>query len=137
MDEQTDRRQTRRQQIGDRLAAIRARIDDLRQPREARVATASGELAVEAQDHADAAQAAAQQALARSIEGLLAAAKAPERCAISHERLALSPGSDKEHHRQRAAAHREAAAVDRQRAETARSLLLADRAENARSHQSG
>lgn len=123
MEDQPEGRETRCQEIGDRLPAIRVRIDDLQQPRESRAATGSTELLVEAQDHAAASEAAAYRALARSIEGLLRAAETHERCATSHERLAMSLDSNEEYHRQQARTHRAAAAADRQRAETARSLL--------------
>jgi hypothetical protein len=115
--------QTRRDQIAYRLVAIRERINDLQRPPESRLAAPSGDRLVQAQDHAADSRAAAHQALVRSIEGLLQAARAHERCAISHERLAAAPDGDEEHHRQRAARHRAAAAADRQRADRARALL--------------
>ena len=123
MENHSERRETRRHQIDDRLAAIRARINDLQQSRESRLAAASIDQLVQARHHAVDSRAAAQQALASSIQGLLQAARAHERCAISHERLAAAPDSNEEQRRQRAARHRAAAAADRQRAETAQSLL--------------
>lgn len=123
MESQRDRRDTRRREIGDRIAAIRVRITDLQQARGSRILSASSEQLVEAQHHAADSRATAQQALASSIEGLLRAAEAHERCAISHERLATGPDSDAEQHRQEAARHRAAAEADRQRAERAQSLL--------------
>lgn len=123
MENHSERRETRRHQIAERLAAIRARINDLQQPWESRLAAASVDHLVQAKHHAADSKAAAQQALASSIQCLLQAAQAHERCSISHERLAAAPNSNEEQHRQRAVRHRAAAAADRQRAETAQSLL--------------
>lgn len=130
MEDQYEHQETRRQEIRDRIAAIRTRIDDLRQARESRISGASSEQLIEAQHHAAASRATAQQALASSIEGLLRAAQAHERSAISYERLAAAAGSDDEQYRKQAAHHRAAAAADRQRAETAKTLF-SSRAENS------
>ena len=121
------RRETRRHEIGDRIAAIRTRITDLQQARESRLVTATSEQLIEAQHHAAASRAAAHQALATSIRALLRAAEAHERCAISHMRLATAGDIGEEEHRQEAARHRAAAAADRQRAETVQSLITTDR----------
>lgn len=123
VENQSARRESRRHEIGDRIAAIRIRIDELRRPLEHRIlADSSGKL-IEAQQHAANSESSAQQALASSIHGLLQAAEAHERCAISRERLAAGPYSNEEEHRQQASHHRAAAAADRQRAESAQSLL--------------
>lgn len=123
VDSQSERREIRRHEIGDRIAAIRTRITDLQQARGSRLVTASSEQLIEAQHHAAASRASAHQALATSIRALLRAADAHERCAISHMRLAIPGDLDEEEHRQEAARHRTAAAADRQRAETVQSLL--------------
>jgi hypothetical protein len=129
VDNQPERRETRREEIGERLAEIRARIDDLQQAqRESRHPVVSGEQLAEALHHVAFSRATAHWALASSIEAFLRAARAHDRSAVQHERAAAAGGNADEH-RQRAAHHRAAAAEDRQRAEAAR-LLLASRADN-------
>jgi hypothetical protein len=123
VENQPERRNTRRHEIGDRIAAIRTRIDDLQQARESRLTAESSERLTEAQNHAARSRAMAQRALASSIQGLLRAAQAHDRSASSHERLANAVGSDKEEHRQQVAHHRAAAAADRRRAQAAQELL--------------
>jgi hypothetical protein len=130
VENQSERRETRQHEIGDRIAAIRTRINDLQQPRESRLPAEAGDLLVEARQHAAESKATAQQALASSINGFLRAAQAHERCAISHERLAAAPDSNEEEHRQQAARHRAAAAADRRRAERAQSLLASRTADS-------
>jgi hypothetical protein len=130
VDNQSERRQGRREEIGERLAEIRARIDDLqRAQRESRHPAACGEQLAEAQHHAAFSKATAHQALASSIEAFLRAAGAHDRSAIQHDLAAAAGGRNEEQHRQQSAHHRAAAAADRQRAETAR-LLLSSRAGN-------
>jgi hypothetical protein len=123
MENHSERRETRRREIADRLAAIRARLNDLQQPRESRLAATSMDQVGQARHHAVDSEAAAQRALASSIRGLLQAAQAHERCSMSYERLAAARDSNEEQYRQWAARHRAAAAADRQRAERAQSLL--------------
>lgn len=124
MESQSLRRETRRHEIGDRIAAIRTRIGELQlAQREYRHPVSSGEQLAEAQHHAAISEATAQQALAASIEALVHAAQAHQRAAIQHEQTAAAEGGDKDHHHERAAFHRAAAAADRQRAKTAQLLL--------------
>jgi hypothetical protein len=128
VDNQPERRQARREEIGERLVEIRARIDDLQRARqESKRPAASGEQLAEAQHYAAFSEVTAQQALASSIEAFLRAARAHDRSAIQHERAAAA--GDEEQHRQQAAHHRAAAAEDRHRAEMAR-LLLSSRVGN-------
>jgi hypothetical protein len=109
---------------GDRIAAIRMRIDGLQlAQRVNRPPVSSGEQFAEAQHRAAASEATAQLAVAASIEAFLRAAEAHERVAIRHEASAAAGSGDEERHHQRVAFHRAAAAADRQRAETAQSLL--------------
>ena len=122
--DQSKRQQSRRHEIGDRIADIRMRIDELQQAQRVnRHPVPFGEQFAEAQHHATASEARAQLAVAASIEAFLRAAEAHERVAIRHEASAAAGSGDEEQHHQRAAFHRAAAAADRQRAETAQSLL--------------
>ena len=124
MENEAERWAGRRQQIGDRIAAIRARIGELREAQQVREqpVSSSGQLA-EAQHHAAVSEAAAQQALDASIDAFRRAAEAHERLAVQYEEAAASRDGDRELNRQRAASHRAAAAADWQRAEAAQSLL--------------
>ncbi len=122
MEDEPERWAGRRRQIGDRIAAIRTRIAELRQARQAagHPVSSSGQLA-EAQHHAAVSGDAAQRALAASIDAFQRAAEAHEHLAAQYEEAARG-GSGQEDHRQRAARHRAAAAADRQRAAKAQSL---------------
>jgi hypothetical protein len=120
---QSERREIRHQEIGDRIAEIRTRINDLQQARREKThPVASSDQLVEAQHHAAISEAAAHQALIASIEAFQQAANAHEHAAIWHEHAAAAGGGNEEHLLQ-AARHRAAAAEDRQRAETAQSFL--------------
>jgi hypothetical protein len=126
VESQSQRREARRRQIGERIAAIRARIGELQQARRENThPVASREQFVEAQHHAALSEVTAAQALNASIGAFLRAAEAHERAAVQHEHAAAT-GDGEEHRRERAAFHRAAAAADRKRAETARSLLSRD-----------
>jgi len=121
---QSERREIRHQEIGDRIAEIRTRINDLKQARrENRHPAASSDQLVEAQHHAAISEAAAQQALIASMEAFLQAAKAHDHAAVWHEHAAAAGDGNEAEHRLQAARHRAAAAEDRQRAQTAQSFL--------------
>ena len=121
----------RRERIGQRLAVIQARLDELRAKRRGTPA-ASGERLAVAQRHVVAAQAAAAQALAASARALRMSAQAHERAALQHERAAAAGSGDKDEHERRAAAHRAAAAAETPQAEAAQSLLQDEQADHAR-----
>jgi hypothetical protein len=124
VESQSQHRETRRQEIADRIAAIRTRIDELQQAqREDRHPVSSSEQFGQAEHHAAISEATAQQALDAGIEAFLHAAQAHERAAIQHEYTAAAGSGDAGQHHERAAFHRAAAAADRQRAETAQSLI--------------
>lgn len=125
---QSERRGIRHQEIGDRIAEIRTRINDLQQARqENRHPAASSDQLLEAQHHAAISEAAAQQALIASMEAFLQAAKAHDHAAVWHEHAAAAGDGSEEEHQLQAARHRAAAAEDRQRAETAQSFLSGSR----------
>jgi hypothetical protein len=118
VDNQPEQRETRRDKIGERLAEIRTRIDDLQQAQqENRHPVASTEQLVEAQHRAASSGTTARQAHANTAEAFLHAAEAHDSAAIQHERTAADRNGNQEHHRQEAARHRAAADEDRQRAE--------------------
>lgn len=124
MGNQSERREIRHQEIGDRIAEIRTRISDLQQARqENRHPAASSDQLVEAQHHAAISEAAAHQALIASMEAFLQAANAHDHAASWHEHAAAGRDGNQEEHKQQAARHRAAAAEDRKRAETAQSFL--------------
>lgn len=124
MGNESKRREIRHQEIGDRIAEIRARINDLQQARrENKHPAASSDQLVEAQHHAAISEAAARQALIASMDAFLQAAMAHDHAASWHEHAAAAGGGSQEEHQLQAARHRAAAAEDRQRAETARSSL--------------
>ncbi|HEY7260813.1 MAG TPA: hypothetical protein VH589_04925 [Trebonia sp.] len=128
MGNQSERRGIRHQEIGDRIAEIRTRINDLQQARqENRHPAASSDQLLEAQHHAAISEAAAQQALIASMEAFLQAAKAHDHAAVWHEHAAAAGDGSEEEHQLQAARHRAAAAEDRQRAETAQSFLSGSR----------
>ena len=125
MDSEPGSPSSRREEIGNRLAAVRARLEELRERHQAadeRRATSSERLEA-AQRHATEAHAAAAQVLASGVEALRMAAEAHERVASLHETLAASGIGEVTEHKRRAALHRAAAAADRQRAERALSLV--------------
>jgi hypothetical protein len=131
VDNQPERRETRREEIGERLAEIRTRIAELQQAqREDSHPVASGGQLAQAQQHVTFSRDTAQRALASSVVAFLNAARAHDRSATSHECAAAARGSNQEWHRKQAARHRAAAGEDLHRAETAR-LLLASRAGNS------
>jgi hypothetical protein len=135
VENQSERREIRHQEIGDRIAEIRTRINDLQQARrENRHPVAPSEQLVEAQHHAAVSEAAAQQAFIASIEAFQHAAKAHDHAAVWHEHAAEGRDSNEGQHQQQAARHRAAAAEDRQRAETAQSVL-SGRAENSQERE--
>jgi len=103
---------SRREQVRQRIAAVRAPIDELHQgdapgkaPR-ARFAAA--------QRHMAASEAAAERAIAASIRAFRRAAEAHERAAITHERAAATGSGDTDEHERQAAIHRLAAAASKQ-----------------------
>jgi len=115
----------RREEIDHRLAAVRARLKELRERSRASdesQATASGRLEA-AERHAAEAHAAAARVLASGVEAFRAAAEAHERVASLHERLAAAGIGEVTEHQRRAALHRAAAAADWQRAERALPLV--------------
>jgi len=117
-------------EIGQRLDAIRARIEELEEKRRGGAGPGSGggpaaasERLAAAQRHVIASQAAAERAAASCVRALRRAADAHERLAIQHDRSAASGLGDVAEHQRQAASHRAAAAADQQRAEQARSLI--------------
>lgn len=125
MENQSESREARRHEIGERIAAIRTRIGDLQQAqREDTHPIVVPEQQLEAQHNAARSRATSQQALASSIAAFQRAAQAHERSAAWHDHAATArEGGNEEYHRAKAAYHRAAAANDRQRAEAARSIL--------------
>lgn len=116
----------RRREIDNRLDAVRARLEKLRERDwdavKSRTA-ARGERLEAAQRHAAEAHAAAAKMLASSADAFRRAAEAHERVAMVHERAAASGIGDVRVRERQAALHRAAAAADRQRAERVLSLL--------------
>lgn len=106
----------RREQIGERLAAIRLRLEELREVRLG-TRTAPGERLESAQRHVTASRSTADEAIAASSRAFRASAEAHERAARQHERSAAAGSGDKDEHLRRAADHRAAAGADMQRAE--------------------
>ena len=125
--------ESRREEIRQRLAAIRTRIDKLKavRPDDASPADLSERIG-SAQRQAAASQAAAEHAIAASIHAFRRSAEAHEQAALQYERAAAAGFGDKDQHEQQAARHRAAAVVDTQRAEYAQSLLQGEEAEDAR-----
>ena len=115
----------RRQEIDDRLDAVRARLEELRDRRRAanKSRAAASERLEAAQRHAAEAHAAAAQVLASGVEAFRHAAEAHERAASLHERAAASGIGDVGEHERQAAFQRVAAAEDWRRAERAQSLI--------------
>jgi hypothetical protein len=125
MDSKPGSPSSRREEIDHRLAAVRARLKELRErsrATEESQATASGRLEA-AERHAAEAHAAAARVLASGVEAFRAAAEAHERVASLHERLAAAGIGEVTEHQRRAVLHRAAAAADWQRAERALPLV--------------
>jgi chromosome segregation ATPase len=115
----------RRQEIDDRLSALRARLAELaerRRPAQSAQVAASERLDA-AKRHSDEAHAAAAQALASGLEAFRHAAEAHERAASMHERAAAAGVGNVGGHERQAAFQRAAAAEDWRRAERAQSVL--------------
>ena len=120
----------RREEIEQRLAAIRMRMDELKAVRQDDASPAAvTERVASAQRQAAASQAAAEQAIAASIRAFRRSAEAHEQTALQYERAVAAGFGDKDQHERQAARHRAAAATDIQRAERARSLLRDEEAE--------
>jgi len=115
----------RRQDIGTRLDAVRARLKELgeRDPDASRDLAAASERLEVAVRHAAAAHAFAVQVLSFSAEAFREAAEAHEHAASVHDRAAAAGIGDVLGHERRATFHRAAAAADWQRAERAQPLL--------------
>jgi hypothetical protein len=123
----------RREEIGQRLAAIRTRMDELKAVRQDDASAAAVRKRISsAQRQAAASQAAAEHAIAASIRAFRRSAHAHEHAALQHDRAAAAGFGDKDQHKQQAARHRVAAVVDIQQAEYAQSLLGDQEAKNAR-----
>jgi predicted pyridoxine 5'-phosphate oxidase superfamily flavin-nucleotide-binding protein len=116
-------------EIRQRIAAVRARIDELHQGDAP--GKAPGERIAAAQRHVAASRAAAERALAASVRAFRRSAEAHERAAIAHEQAAATGSGDKDEHKRRAAFHRAAAAASRQRAERAQWRLPGEQAVRA------
>jgi hypothetical protein len=115
-----------RSQTDRRLAAVRARLSELRQRTPGPATPGEWQRRVEAaQRHAAAAQAAAIEQLTYSATAFRRAAQAHDRAAAEHECAAASGTSQPDEHKRQAAIHREAAVHDRQRAGQVQSLLSA------------
>ena len=124
--------ESRRDEIRQRLAAIRTRMDELKamRPDDASPAAIRERLA-SAQRQSAASQAAAEQAIAASIRAFRRSAGAHEHAALQHEQAAAAGVGDKDQHERQAVRHRAAAAADIRRAEHAQSLLRGGKAKDA------
>ena len=123
----------RREQIRQRIDAIRARVADLRATRQGTAdRAADSERLIWAQRQMTTSQAAARTAITNSLRAFRTAAEAHERAALQHERAAAAGRGDKDQHERQAASHRAAAAAARQRAERAQSLLSDEKGNDAR-----
>ena len=122
--------ESRREEIGERLAAIHARIEELKagQDQENPGAATLDERVVAAQHQVDASRAAAQLAITASIRAFRRSAAAHERAAFQHERNAAAGIGDRGEHEREAARHRAAAAADTKRAEQSYSMLSDEQA---------
>jgi len=125
--------ESRREEIRQRLAAIRTRMDELKAgwQDDANPAAVSERIG-SAQRQAAASPAAAEHAIASNIRAFRRSAAAHEQAALQYERAAAAGFGDKDQHERQGARHRAAAAADTQRAEYAQSLLQGDEAEDAR-----
>lgn len=128
MDHKPESGESRREEIGQRLAAIRTRMDELKTVRQDDASPA----AVSERIGSAQRQAAAEQAITASIRAFRRAAGAHEHAALQHELAAAAGFGDKDQHERQAARHRAAAAADTQRAEHAQSLLRDEEAEDPR-----
>jgi len=116
--------ESRREEIGQRLAAIGTRMDELKAVRPDDASPAAvGERLVSAQRQAAASQAAAERAVAASVRAFRRAAEAHEHAALQYERAAAAGFGDQGQHERLAARHRAAAAADARRAEHAQAFL--------------
>src|SRR5215470_2802555 len=125
VDSEPGSRSGRRQEINDRLDAVRARLEELRKrhrPADKGRAAASERLEA-AQRRAAEAHVAAAQVLASGVEAFRHAAEAHERAASLHEQAAASGVGDVGEHKRQATLQRAAAADDWRRAERAQALL--------------
>jgi hypothetical protein len=115
----------RRREIDDRLDAVRARLEELRERRRPadKGPVAAKERLEAAQRRAAEAHAAAAQVLASGVEAFRHAAEAHERAASLHEKAAAAGVGDVREHEQQAALQWAAAAEDWLRAERAQSVL--------------
>jgi hypothetical protein len=133
VDDKPESREGRREEIGQRLAAIRTRMDELKAVRQDDASPAAvSERIGSAQRQAAASHAAAEQVITGSIRAFRTAAGAHEHAALQHERAAAAGFGDKDQHERQAARHRAAAAADTQRAEWAQSLPRDEEAGDAR-----
>jgi hypothetical protein len=124
VESESERWAARRVQIGERIAAIRTRIGELKEAQHEGGPPVSGSVQlVEAQHYAAVSEAVARRALTASIDAFKRAAEAHERLTRQFEQREAAGGKDQEKHHERAAFHRAAATADRRRAETAQSLL--------------
>ena len=114
----------RRDEFRQRLAAIDARMGELRAEWPGEVTPAAlGERIAAARRHLAVSQAAADRAVAASVRAFRRSAEAHEQAALLHDRAAAAGFGDPARHERLAAAHRAAAVADTERAERARSLL--------------
>ena len=127
VDSEPGHRPLRRREIDERLAAVRARLEELRERRRGadRTKAAASERLEAAQRHAAEAHAAAARTLAAGVEAFRHAAEAHEHAASLHEQAAASGFGDGREHERQAALQRAAAAEDWRRAERAQLLLTA------------
>jgi hypothetical protein len=132
MDGEPEPPQGRRQEISQRIGAIRTRIDELEARRQDDAFRGIFSERLAAQRHLTAPQAAAQRAVTASVRALRRAAEAHERLALYHERAAATGTGDKGEHERQAAIHRAAAVADTQRAGRCPSLLWDGQADDAR-----
>jgi hypothetical protein len=139
-DSELESRESRRDQIRLRLAAIRMRVDELQEKAEGEASRGvSSERFVLAQHHAAISQAAAEQATGASARAARRTADSHVRAALLHERVAAAGFGDTDEHERQAAIHRAAAMADAQRADdaqitapgTAGQMMLADQARTA------
>ena len=124
MANEPESRDTRREEIRQRLGSIGARLVELKtKQHDDQSQATSRERAESARRHLGASQAAAGQAVAASAQAFRRAAQAHARAALHHERAAATGSGDTDEHERRAAIHREAQARDTQRADRAESLV--------------
>jgi hypothetical protein len=123
----------RRQEIRQRIGAIRTRIDELKAKRQgATIRGTFSERLAAAQRHMAASEADAQHAVAASIHAFRRAAEAHQRVARQHDRAAEAASGGASEHERQAAVHRTAATADTQRADHAQSRLPDETGHGAR-----